>query len=229
MSAKIYRNLEISERVVIGCDPGEGVSYCAAVAISQKYKDTPLTFHQRIESSQFGYELYNIGLFVKKKTGEFPLLAVERNTGQATIAKLKDLEYPSDKLYKQKTFDRVSQKTEERIGWVTTSGNRRKMLDDLAMDVRKKEIKIYDEDILSEMLTFVINERTNEPRPESGRFSDLIMALAICNQIVKTTGSPAKWAPNQNLKPEDKKRLPLIAEGFIVEHFKDHKQDWRNV
>ena len=101
-------------------------------------------------------------------------------------------------------------KEEERIGWVTTSANRRKMLDELAMDIRKKELKIYDEDILSEMLTFVINERTNEPRPESGRFSDLIMALAICNQIVKSTGNQAKWAPQQNLRPEDKRRHQIL-------------------
>ena len=226
---KIYRNLEIGEILTVGADIGEGVSYCAAVALSQKYKDTPLTFHSRIESSQFGYELYNIGLYIKKKTGDFPLLAIERNIGQATIAKIKDLEYPSHKLYKQKTFDRVMNKEEERIGWVTTSANRRKMLDDLAMDIRKKELKIYDEDILSEMLTFVINERTNEPRPESGRFSDLIMALAICNQIVKTTGNQAKWESRQNQKPEDKRRLPLVADGFIVEKFQDHKQDWRTV
>lgn len=225
---KIFRNLEGAEKVCVGADIGEGISYCAAVALSQKYKDTPLTFHSRIESSQFGYELYNLGLYVKKKTGDFPLLAVERNIGQATIAKLRDLEYPSHKLYKQKTFDRIMQKEELRIGWVTTSANRRKMLDDLAMDIRKKTLKIYDENILSEMLTFVINERTNEPRPESGRFSDLIMALAISNQIIKEVGVPALWAPQQKPEHEDKRKLPLTAQDFIVEKW-EPKKDWRTV
>ena len=91
---KIYRNLELGEPIFVGGDPGEGVSFAAGVCISKKYKDVPLTYHARIESSAFGYELNKIGLFVKKKTSEFPLLAVERNIGAATIAKLIDLEYP---------------------------------------------------------------------------------------------------------------------------------------
>lgn len=224
---KLYRNLQVKESIVVGADPGEGISYCAAVAISQQFNDTPFTFHARVGSSQFGYELYNMGLYVKKKTGSFPLLAVERNMGQATIAKLQDFDYPSDKLYKQKTFDRVMAKVEERIGFVTSAANRRKMLDDLALKLKNKGLKVYDEEILSEMLTFVINERTNEPRPESGRFSDLIMALAICNQIAGEFIESAKWAPDREHK-EDLRVLPLKAEGFIVEHPEDFPKDWRN-
>ena len=223
---KLYRNLEVKEDIVVGADPGEGISYCAAVVISQKYNDTPLTFHARVGSSQFGYELYHMGLYIKKKTGNFPLLAVERNMGQATIAKLQDLDYPTDRLYKQKTFDRVRQKIEERIGFVTSAANRRKMLDDLALRVRNKNLKVYDEAIIKEMLTFVINERTNEPRPESGTFSDMIMALAIGNQIAGELQVSAKWAPEK--KKEDSRFLPAKAEGFIVEKFEEQK-DWRTV
>ena len=222
---KLFRNLEVKEICTIGCDPGEGISYCAAVAISQKYNDTPFTFHARVGSSQFGYELFNLGLYVKKKTGEFPLLAVERNLGAATIAKLLDLNYPSDKLYKQKSFDRVMQKIEERIGFVTSAANRRKILDDLALKVRNKGLKVYDEEILNEMLTFVINERTNEPRPESGRFSDLIMALAICNQIAGEYITPLS---GRQTNKKNERFLPETAEGFIVEHAEERK-DWRTV
>ena len=224
---KIYRQLEIGEDLTCGGDPGEGVSYCAAVAISKKYHDVPLTFHSRIESSQFGYELNKMGLFIHKKTGGWPLIAVERNIGQATIAKLLDLDYPSGKLYKQKTFDRVAQKVEERIGWMTSSANRRKMLDEMAMDIRQKSLKIYDADILKEMLTFVINERTGEPRPESGSFSDLIMATAIANQLVREYSGGGQWAPNKQ-EEDDPKRLPLKADDFIVEKFEEPK-DWRGV
>ena len=222
---RLYRNLEGNEDLVAGADPGNGVSYAAACVMSPKYKDVPLVYHSRVESSEFGYELYNLGLFVKKKTGNFPRLAVERNIGQATIAKLLDLQYPFDKLYKQKTFDRILKKEQERIGWVTTSANRRKMLDDLAMDIRKKERKIYDEQIFGEMLTFVINERTQEPRPESGTYSDLIMSLAIANQLMREQVGKATWAPQP--QPEDKRRLPAKAEGFIVEPW-EPKRDWRS-
>ena len=223
---KIFRQLEGNEDLVCGGDPGEGVSFCAAVYISRKYHDTPITYHARVESPQFGEELVKIGNYVKKKTGNFPLLAVERNIGQATIQKLLDYDYPSDKLYRQATFDRFTKKREMRIGFVTSSANRRKMLDELAMDIRKNLLKIYDEDIISEMLTFVINERTNEPRPESGRYSDLIMATAIANQMLRETVGSSEWAPNR-VKKDDSKFLPAKAEGFIVEKFQP-KQDWRN-
>lgn len=222
---KIYRNLENSEELVGGADPGEGVSYAAGAYISRKYLDIPLVYHSRIESPEFGYELNNIGLYVRKHTGSIPLLAVERNIGQATIARLLDLGYPSEKLYRQKTYDRVTRKTQQRIGYQTTRSNRRKMLDDLALDVRKRRLKIYDQEILDEMLTFIIHERTNEPRPESGKFSDLIMALAIANQVRKESWVKGAFAPRTD-KPENKRFLPKKAEGFIVEKF-EPKKDWR--
>lgn len=225
---RIYRTLEGGEQLVCAGDPGNGVSYSAAVAISRKYKDVPVVFQARVESPQFGYELSNLGLYIKKKTGEYPLLAVERNIGQGTIEKLRDLEYPMDKLYRQKTFDRLLQREEERIGWITTSANRRKMLDTLAMAIRNKELKIYDDQLISEMLTFVINERTGEPRPESGTFSDLIMACAIAYQMLDEVPLQAKWAPRD--KKDDGRSLPQKAEGFITERWEDTIQkDWRGV
>ena len=189
---KLYREIEFADDLVVGADPGEGVSWCAGVVISKKYSDTPMIFHGRIESPQFGIELYKMGLYIKTKTGQFPLLAIERNTGAATIEKVRNLGYPSEKLYKKKLFDKVSKTRVDRIGWVTSASNRRKMLDELAMSIRKKEIDVYDKDIISELLTFVIDRRTNEPRHEKGRFSDLIMAAAIGWQIVKVSGGESK-------------------------------------
>ncbi len=222
---KLYRQIELAEEIVIGADPGEGVSWCAGVAISKNYLDTPLIFHGNIESPQFGIELYKIGLYIKTKTGQFPLLAIERNTGAATIEKVRNLGYPMDKLYKQQLFDKVSKTRVDRIGWVTSASNRRKMLDELAMSIRKKEIDIYDKDIVSELLTFIIDRRTNEPRHEKGRFSDLIMAGAIGWQIIKVTGGESKWVKDTPL--DDGRTIPERAGGFIVEKYEAPK-DWRN-
>ncbi|SRR5258708_5726692 len=225
---RIYRQLESQEELVAAGDPGNGVSYSAAVVISRKYKDIPIVFQARVESPQFGYELSNLGLYIKKKTGSYPLLAVERNIGQGTIEKLRDLDYPLDRLYRQKTFDRVLQKEEERIGWTTTSANRRLMLDTLAMVIRNKTLKIYDKALISEMLTFVIRERTGEPRPESGTYSDLIMATAICYQMLGEYPTKAEWAPRPQKYNE--RLLPKTAEGFITERWQDtQKKDWRSV
>ncbi len=225
---KLYRQIDIGEELVIGADPGEGVSWCAGVVISKTDLDVPLIFHGNIESPQFGIELYKIGLYLKTKTGQFPLLAIERNTGAATIEKVRNLGYPLDKLYKQQSFDKITRVKQDRIGWVTSASNRRKMLDELAMSLRKKEIDIYSQDIISEFLTFVIDRRTNEPRQEKGRFSDLIMATAIGWQIVKISTGGASWIKSRNV--DDGRTIPNTADGFIVEHPGDQEesQDWRN-
>ena len=224
-TVRIFRLLEPAEQLVAGADPGNGVSWAACPLISRKYKDVPLVYHSRVESPEFGEDLFNVGIYVLKKTGSFPLLAIERNIGQATIFKVVELGWPTEKLYRQKTFDRILQKEEERIGFVTSRSNRRKMLDELALKVKRNELKIYDEKIVTEMLTFVINERTNEPRPESGTFSDLIMALAIGNQMLNESWVQAVWAPQP--KPQNDRFIPHRAEGFIVEHPGPPK-DWRN-
>lgn len=223
---RVYRSLEANEQIVIGADPGNGVSYSAAVSLSKKFHDTPLIFHARIESPQFGEELHNLGLYVKKKTGEFPLLAVERNIGQGTIEKLRELGYPLAALYRQKTFDRITQKEDERIGWVTTAQNRRKMLDSLAIAIREKELTIWDKPLISEMLRFVINERTGEPRPEQGAFSDLIMALGIAYQMYTVIPKKAHWVDPVKKRPQT--FLPEKAAGFITEPYVfGQTRDWR--
>lgn len=224
---KIFRQLEGNENVVMGADPGEGISYCAGIVISKQHNDIPIVYHARVESPQFGYDLNSLGLYIKKKTGHVPLLAVERNIGAATIEKLRNVGYPLAKLYKQKSVDRVTNKEEERIGWVTTASNRRRMLDDLAMCVRNKGLKIYDEEIISEMLTFVVRERTGQPQPENGTFSDLIMATAICYQMTKIDTGSAHWSPAP--KPANSKFLPKKADGFIVEKFDPNAgKDWKS-
>src|SRR5258708_17117848 len=111
---RIYRQLESQEELVAAGDPGNGVSYSAAVVISRKYKDIPIVFQSPVESPQFGYELSNLGLYIKTKTASYPLLAVQRNIGQRTIEKLRYLEYPLYTLYAQKTFNRVVQKEQQR-------------------------------------------------------------------------------------------------------------------
>jgi hypothetical protein len=225
---QIFRKIEDQEKLVVGADPGESISYAAGVIISKKHNDVPIIYHARVESPRFGEELHKLGLYCNTKTGEFPLLAIERNIGAATIEKVRNLGYPLHRLYRQKTIDRVTNTEEERIGWVTTASNRRYMLDELAMRVRKEELKIYSKEIISEMLTFVVHERTGQPRPERGSYSDLIMALAIGSQMLKIDTGGGKWA--QKPRKRSNRFLPDKAEGFINETYDPNEhRDWRSM
>lgn len=188
---RLYRELEHGEQLVIFGDPAESQDYCAAVGISKKYYDAPLIFNEVMESSQFGYELNALGKYVFQKTGMYPKIAVERNTGQATIYVLKQLNYPD--LFRMVDFSASATTEGGGIGWLTTGhwsggelmGTRRKMLDDLALGIRQGILKLYDAQQIRQLKSFVIVNGRGQQR--SGRKDDLVMATAGAWQIQMIT------------------------------------------
>lgn len=180
-STRLYRPLEWGEQIVIFGDPSEGSrSYCAAVATSKKHADQPLVFNAKIESSQFGYELHKMAKFVHNHTNIWPEIAVERNTGQATIHVLDTLNYPQ--LFRMKIFDSAGRFQESsKIGWTTTSATRTKILDDFSLAVKQRSVTIFDREQISQMMTFVQKQLRSgvwKAVAESGKNDDLVIAGA---------------------------------------------------
>lgn len=178
---KVFRQLEQGENFVIGADPAESRDFCSAVAISKKHGDSAVVYNQRVESTQFGYDLQKLGKYIFNKTGIYPTIGVERQQGQATIAKLLELNYP--KLFRMKVFDERVAREEEKIGWSTNVATRTKMLDDLSLALRQKVHKVYDEETISQFLTFIRSPKIGKPQSESGCFDDLVFAEAIAWQL----------------------------------------------
>ena len=69
----------------------------------------------------------------------------------------------------------------KRPGWTTTGITRPIMLGDLHAAVRNREIVIHDRDAVSEMLTFVRDDK-GKPGPAEGQYSDRVMAWALAVQ-----------------------------------------------
>lgn len=192
---RIYRELEVNEQVVVFADPADSKDYCAAVACSKKRYDFPIVLNEVMESSQFGYELYAMCKYIYNKTGLWPKLAVERNTGQATIYVLKQLNYPD--LFRMVDFSSTNSYEGGGIGWVTTGhlsggelqGTRRKMLDDLAHIIKQTEsgsyLGIYDDEQLHQMMAFMIVKGRAQAR--SNMKDDLVMATAGAWQVQMLT------------------------------------------
>lgn len=185
---KLFREPEKGEFFVCGADPSEGGDYCSGTWKSKKYADTVLSYHARIESTQFGYELEKGSRFLFKKTGLWPCIGVERNTGMATIAKLIDLNYPN--LFKMKSFDRQTQKEEEKIGWHTNSATRPKLLDDHALSIRQGVNKIFDKTTVNEHMTFIRNPKTGKPEAEVGMNDDTVFSEGIAWQLYQIVPMP---------------------------------------
>lgn len=188
---RVYRDLEINEQIVLFADPAESQDFCAAVAMSKKHYDCPLVFNEVMESSQFGYELFYIAKYIFNKTNVWPKLAVERNTGQATIYVLKTLNYPD--LFRMVNFASLNSTEGGDIGWVTTGaisggevqGTRRKMLDDLALALNQGMIKLYDEQQIRQMMSFMIVK--GRAQAQANKKDDLVMATAGAYQVHQLT------------------------------------------
>ncbi|MFA5246121.1 MAG: hypothetical protein WC380_12540, partial [Pedobacter sp.] len=187
----VYRKLEVGEQLVMFADPADSQDYCAAVAFSKKHFDFPVVFNEIMESSQFGYELNNVAKYIELRTNIWPRMAVERNTGQATIFVLQQLNYPD--MFRMVDFASTNMHEGGGVGWVTTGnisggelrGTRRKMLDDLAMVLKQGRIKIYDREQIKQMKSFVIVKGRAQARANTK--DDLVMATAGAWQVAELT------------------------------------------
>lgn len=210
----IYREPQYGEQFVVFADPADSNDYCAAVAFSKKHYDAPVVFNAQMASSQFGYELHNFCKYIFNKTGMWPKLAVERNTGQATIYVLKELNYPD--LFRMVDFS--SQKgTYEKggIGWVTTGhisggelqGTRRKMLDDLALAVKQGQVKLYDKTQIKQLKKFMIVK--GRAQAASNVKDDLVMATAGSWQVhlVTPDNTFSDWDAEEFAREKEKWRF----------------------
>jgi hypothetical protein len=177
-----FRIPEQNEDIVIAGDPAEGHDYSAFIVLSKKYADVLMLGRSKEESSQLGYTLNHMGLYIKKHTNNFPTIAVERNVGSATLYVLKQLNYTN--LFRMpNSFTTQYEEKTENYGWVTSSSTRPKMLDDLALAIRQRSIKIPSKILVDELFTFVRHEKTGKPQAEIGCHDDLVMALAIAWQM----------------------------------------------
>ena len=186
---RLYRELQHGEQFVIGADPAEARDFCAAVAFSKKNFDFPIVFNMVVDSNQFGYDLNNMAKFIFDRTGMWPKLTVERNVGMATIFVLKNLNYPN--LFRMVDFTGLETGGTEggQYGWTTTGslkggeliGTRRKMLDDLALVIKQGLVKIYDEQQIRQMKSFVV-VKGGRAQARANTHDDLVMSTAIAWQ-----------------------------------------------
>lgn len=190
-ACRVYRKLDVGEQLIIFADPADSQDFCAAVAFSKKYRDYPIVFNEVMESSQFGYELYNMAKYIETRTNIWPRMAVERNTGQATIFVLQQLNYPD--MFRMVDFSSSNMHEGGGVGWVTTGniaggelrGTRRKMLDDLALEIKQGQTKLYDVEQIRQMKAFVIVKGRAQARANAK--DDLVMATAGALQVAELT------------------------------------------
>ena len=208
---KLWRKPDKGETTVMFIDPAEGGDYSAVVAMSKKNLDAFMSFHSKtpesqddIGSAQLGNEANKMGKYVHSLTDNWPWIAVERNTGQATISRLLELEYP--RIWKMKSFDLQEEKEEERFGWTTNRKTRPKMLDEWNDALARREVVVYDKDALTEHLSFIRPEKNpTHPQAITGKNDDRVMAYAGAWQVINliSTDTPNRPQINRQVWADD--------------------------
>lgn len=183
---KLFRLLEPGEKLVIGADPADGgADYCAAQCYSLRHRDFPFVLHGRMEATQFGHELYKMAIFIYKMTGEWPLIAVEKNTGMATIYVLITYNYQNlFRMPKNLLDPNAMHEESDTIGWITSSSTRPLIVDGWALALKQHAVKIYYEETVKECMTFILGPK-GKPEAARGSHDDLVMSSAIAFKVAE--------------------------------------------
>jgi phage terminase large subunit len=136
-----------------------------------------------MEATQYGHELYKMAIYIKKQTGEWPLIAVERSMGLGAIYVLQEYNYPN--LFRMPTLgDAIESEEDNKIGWVTNKTTRMLAIDGLAIALRQRAIRIYDIQSVKELMTFIIGYN-GKPQAANGAYDDNVMAMAIALKVAE--------------------------------------------
>jgi hypothetical protein len=105
-------------------------------------------------------------------------VGMERNgEGRYVVEKMVELGYGDRMFYKDWNISHP-----ETPGWQTDKANRYFMLGELEEAVRGMQIRPQCKDAVSEMMTFIRDDK-GKPAHTEGAYDDHVIALAICRQM----------------------------------------------
>jgi hypothetical protein len=145
----VFKVPEPGKKYIIGADVAEGVEtgdFSNAFIMDTDFNQVAV-FHGHLDSDIFGdvlvdlAEVYNKALIVPECN----------NMGISTIQAIKKRDYL--RVYMRSVFEQIEDSKETlKMGWRTTRANKQLMLSKLVSRYRDKEIKIFDINLLKEMM-----------------------------------------------------------------------------
>lgn len=174
----------------IGADVAEGLSHgdysCAMVGDDDTF-DVVAQWHGHIDPDLFGMELIKLGRYFNNA-----YIGCERNNhGLTTLTTIKKEEYWN--IFFTKTYDKISDKQSQKIGWETNSRTKPFMIDKLREYIREHYLGVYSDLAISEMFTYII-EDNGSTNAQEGSHDDTVVALAIMLQLM-LEGRSAEYVP----------------------------------
>lgn len=208
----IWKHPDYESNYCIGADVAEGLVLgdysCAVVGDSDDF-DIVAMWHGHIDPDLFGLELIKLGKYYNEA-----YIGVENNNhGLTTLSVLKREEYWN--LFFTKTYDRVADAITKKLGWTTSLRTKPLMIDKLAEFIREMLLGIYSDFIISEMFTYIIDDKGGT-NAQSGCFDDTVIACAVLLQLL-LEGKGENYIPEIPIDKRGKKVLGIIDPLFEKE------------
>lgn len=186
---RLFRQPERNEFFVVGGDCSQGgIDSNWAQFLSKDKIDIPLVLEQNGVAADMTPILHQTLEWLFDKTGVQPVVALERNMGGTSemerLRKLNRLQKYRLYLYKRMGETDGEQQT-EKLGFNTDSISRPRMLGDLKVAIDSIGLKIYDEETINQLSTFIVN-KNNRPEAAPNTHDDAVMSLAIALQLYQT-------------------------------------------
>lgn len=209
----IWKEPEEGKYYCIGADVAEGGElgdYSCGLVGDEDF-DVVAKWYGHIDPDLFGDELVKLAKYYNQA-----YIGCEANNhGLTTLKRIQYLEYWN--IYYQKTYDRMSDQLTSKLGWTTSPKTKPLMIDKLAEYIREMYIGIYDELIISELFTYII-EDNGSTNAQYGCHDDTVMALAVLLQVLLE-------GRNENYEPEivKNKKVRKILNNEIVDDLFEKK------
>lgn len=180
---KIYKEANTEDNYVIGGDVAEEGDYSELCVLSRKDLEQVATWSGHIDEFELARVVFKLGTYYNNA-----LVGIERNNmGIAVVKKLDELEYRNQ--YVMHTVEDQFVRSKGKLGWETNTKTRPIMLGDLNQVFAEKQIIIHDERTLSQMGSFVKNDK-GKPVAQIGTYDDSVIAIAIAYQMYKHMPAP---------------------------------------
>ena len=133
------------------------------------------TLKKDLDEDEYARQMYCLGIYYNEA-----LIGIENNYSTYPTKKLKEYNYPN--IYLRELEDNISEKVQDKYGFVTNKATRPIILSILKEVFRDNIWWINDIDTLREALVFIVNEK-GRPEAQPGEHDDLIIGLAITYYI----------------------------------------------
>lgn len=180
MSFRQFRPIVYGELLVVGADTSYGAhDSCVAQFYSLKRYDFPLMYKAKVACPQMTDELFPVLEQLADLTNFKPVVGYERQNGGAfEMERLKQLNRMQKfTIFQMPTFGVDKPDESHKLGWDTNSATRPEILANLQGLINAKAIKIYDEETVKELFSFVVKD--GKAQAESNSHDDCIMSMAI--------------------------------------------------